>query len=333
MAATLTLTGCLSLDYNANSNDVRVVEVPVYIEDTGHAHEHDTAVDTSPPEDTAIEEEVLYAVWVDSADQPMAFNGVDIIWIIDSSGSMGSYQTQVELGIEAMMNALPIDVDWRLVIISADPEVAAQNEWSTFPGYLTPFDTLADAQDMFNESNVGSDEEGFDAFKYYVEQNPHASQWMRDDTALLVVFVSDEAEQSDDIRTADEFVTYAQGVRNDLFIASIVNLNPAMSLCNSNASNEGEEYIDAANLVGGTVIDICEEDWSAGVQDAASQVEVLEFIDLTYVPDPASIIVYYDAVEVTEGGEWEYDASLNRVNFLVLPGEGVHVEIGYVYAI
>ena len=77
--------------------DTAIVEVEIYI------------TDTSEPE----------PIWVDSFVQPSAASGVDIIWVIDPSGSMVSHRTRVLQGIADMMNALP-QVSWRLAIISAD---------------------------------------------------------------------------------------------------------------------------------------------------------------------------------------------------------------------
>ena len=81
--------------------DTAIVEVEIYVEDT------------SEPD----------PIWVDSFEQPSASSGVDIIWVIDPSGSMMQHKTRVIAGIEDMMNALP-QVNWRLIIISADQNTA-----------------------------------------------------------------------------------------------------------------------------------------------------------------------------------------------------------------
>ena len=65
------------------------VEVPVYIE-------------VEVPVGTPTEE---VEIWVDSFVQVRAVDGVDIVWVIDTSGSMNSYQSQLLTGIETMMNS------------------------------------------------------------------------------------------------------------------------------------------------------------------------------------------------------------------------------------
>ena len=88
-------------DYQVMVREPKVIteqiEVPVYIE-------------VEVPVGTPTEE---VSVWVDSFVQVMAVDGVDIVWVIDTSGSMNDYQTQLLAGIEHMMNALP-ESGWRL---------------------------------------------------------------------------------------------------------------------------------------------------------------------------------------------------------------------------
>ena len=121
-----------------------------------------------PPEQTIIQQyqqdtAVEGDVWVDSMFQKQTTNGIDIIWIIDQSGSMDNDSDRIIAGIEAMLND-SIDV---LISLFADMQ------------------TLSDG-----------DEKGFLALYNYIIYNETADWWMREDAALLVVFVSDEEEQS-----------------------------------------------------------------------------------------------------------------------------------------
>ena len=78
--------------------------------------------------------------WVDSFVQPGGVDGVDILWVIDTSGSMIVYQNRLLAGIEAMLNALPSS-DWRLAMVANHPPAAAQED--QFP--LVPGDDIVDA--------------------------------------------------------------------------------------------------------------------------------------------------------------------------------------------
>ena len=281
------------------------IEVPVYIE-------------VEVPDDPGL-------IWVDSIIQPMSVDGVDILWVIDTSGSMNRYDAELLAGIEAMLLALP-DSGWRLAMMSNDPGAASIE--AQFP--LVPGDDIADAEIMYQSMGRGGREEGFDASYEYLINNSYAQTWLRYDAALLVVFVSDEEEQSDDhFPSMDDFITWYSRLRNgSAFLSSIINIDPSVSLCNTNPYNNGDRYEEATNYLSGVVVDICSGDWSPGVADAAARLEPYEYIELTYVPIEESIRVFINgALDYN----WTYSGADNIVYFTVIPGGNDLVEVGYRY--
>jgi len=281
-----------------------VKEVEVLVEDTG-----DDAAD----------------VWVENFNQPTSVNGVDILWVIDPSGSMFDDAPRILDGISAMMSALP-PTGWRLAIIPSDwrySEVIAE-----FP--LIPGDTPEMAESMYNNVINGAFEAGFDASYGYMMNNSYAQTWMRPDAALLIVFVSDEDEQSQvHFNSTSQFVSWVTAYRESVFLASIVHLDPSVSLCNPNTLHIGDEYIDATQQLNGNIIDICSEDWSSGVSDASNQVAPYEHWDLVKTPlYNDRIYVFIDGVPNTD---WYYKPAENRIYFTVIPPARSLVEIAYYY--
>ena len=323
-AALITLlTACTSTQYSIVTGEeteiireVQVeVEVPVYVE-----VEVPVYVD-SGGEDPGV-------IWIDSFTQPMSIDGIDILWVIDRSGSMRMHDANLLAGVEAMLLALPAS-DWRLVMINAAPTHSVTN--SEFP--LVPGDDAADAADMLNTLRTAHREEGFNATYEYIVNNPYSSTWMRPDAGLLVVFVSDEEEQSDfEYPTATDFVSWYSSMRmGSVFMASVVNVEASESLCLWPPSplDIGNRYMDATNLLGGTVVDICDEDWSPGVTDATHSIEPYEKLALTHTPeDPNTIRVF---VNGALNSDWYYSTTENTVHFTVIPSAGDLVEIGYRY--
>lgn len=295
------------------------VEVPVYIEVEVPVYIEDTAVD-----DPGL-------IWVDSFVQPNTVDGIDILWVIDTSGSMYRYESQLLLGIETMLGALPA-TSWRLAMISNDPSRAVTE--AQFP--LVPGDDILDASAMYSAMGRGGREEGFDATYEYMINNPYAATWMRADAGLLVVFVSDEEEQSDDhfIDVAD-FISWYRGLRGgSVFVASIVNHDAAESLCLYTPSylDVGHRYMDATNAFGGNIIDICADDWTAGVADAAASVEPHESWPLTHTAVEDSVRVFINGVVQDPGmTTWTYSTTDNTVYFTAVPAGSALVEIGYRY--
>ena len=260
-------------------------------------------------------------IWVDSFIQPTSMEGVDILWVIDTSGSMHDDEPRLLAGIDAMMNSLPAQ-GWRLNMISNSPPHVHTD--AQFP--LVPGDTLSDAQAMFYNMKNGHYEMGFDALEAYLYHNPYANQWMRNEAALLVVFVSDEEDQSN--QTVGEFVNYYTGLRDHVYLASIVHLDPADSLCNYSSYNTGYNSIDATQQLGGVVVDICSEDWAPGVQDASAQVEPYEELKLTHRPIKNEIYVFINGVP---NYDWYYVRSDNTVYFDIVPESNDIVEVAYPY--
>ena len=266
-----------------------------------------------------------YPVWSQTYIQPSHGNGVDILWVVDPSGSMHGNWAQVVLGVEQMMLALPTNVMWRLEIIPTDMNRAINLH--SFP--ILPGDPLSTVQSHLQNNVSGHHEKGMDAVKGYLQHNLDAQQWMRQDAALLIVFVSDE-DDSSSITTTD-FITWMSFVKAEVFVTSVVNLDKAFSVCpdDYNIVDIGFNYMDLSNYYGGVVIDICSTDWSAGVTQAAHQIQMIEEIQLDYLP------VDIDHIEVLVDNllwnDWTWDIPNNKILFTTLPPEGSIITVSYNY--
>ena len=276
-------------------------------------------------------------VWVDHFFQSSTMNGIDILWIIDRSGSMNTHRDRVINGIEQMiisLNSFSVDTRWRLAIISTDSSKAALE--NQFP--LTYGSSVDDVLIMYNNIS-GTREEGFDASYEYIINNSYAATWMRNTAALLIVFVSDEEEDGDLFNDGAEYMNWLLALgRPQVHLASIVNLPLEDSLCNTNPSYVGEKYMQATQLASGIIIDICSEDWTSGVGSVADQLEPVIEHKLTHIPIQESIEVFVSGIPY-DSTKWYYEPSLNSIIFtetnsmgeVVGPPPASLVEIAYVY--
>jgi hypothetical protein len=280
---------------------------------------------------TEVETEVIILttepdpdIWIESFTQVASYEKIDILWVIDGSCSMQQHKTRLLSGIEHMMNNLPTDINWRLKMITAG-EYKWITQPTTFP--LTRGDTITDAMNMYNDLPNDGGEAGFAATKNYILDDAYASTWLRSDAAMLVVFVSDEEEQSD--ITVSEFTLWYENYRKTAYISFIGNVDPSVTLCPVVSSADvGKKYIDAANYFSGTVVDICEADWSSGVDDATQKIEPIEEWELAHVPYEHTIVVFEDGSKM-DPAEWVYDPAINIIEFVNTPPEGALIEIGY----
>ena len=188
-------------------------------------------------------------VWVERFEQPEAFDGIDIVWVLDKSCSMWDDEEEVLSGIDTMMNALPAGGAWRLNMISIDPQQSVTE--AQFP--LIPGDNAGDAWNMYQNIPNSRLEQGFLAIHDYMEYNTYAQTWMRDDAALLVVFVSDEEEQSQNFfPLADDFIDWYTRQRPNVYLASIVHDTPGPGYttdCRYSVIDYGERYLNATDLL------------------------------------------------------------------------------------
>lgn len=305
----LFLWGCS--DYSLGYEKI-VIEY-VYLEDTSNPVEVIVEV---PIEDTAADD-----IWVDSFVQPSSSSGVDIVWVVDRSGSMHNNRTKLEAGFQAMLSDLNSSWDamWRIAIISADSNDASNEQ--QFP--LLFGDTEIDAMTMLQNTG-GSREEGFKAFYSYYTGS-YAHNWMRQQAALLVIFVSDEDDQSSSMfAQPSDFVQWYSGIRSTVFLASVV---VSTTDCEPDV---GDRYMEATNLLNGIVVDICSDDWTPSVQDALQQIQPFEEWALSYVPyyGEQGIFVFIDG---SPSSDWHYDSSRNVVVFDITPNGDALVEIAYEY--
>jgi hypothetical protein len=270
----------------------------------------------------APQENIEVDIWTDSFTQVGSYENMDIIWVIDDSCSMADNDTELLAGIEAMMNNLPPDMDWRLKMITAGAYGPKQS--TTFP--LTQGATYKDALYMYSELPYDGGEAGFTSVQNYVLYDTYAQTWLRNDAALLVVFVSDEEEQSS--MTVSEFTIWYRATRETVYMASIVNIDPAQSLCSYHftSTNTGFRYMSATNNFNGNIIDICSSDWSAGVQEATSELQPSDSLNLSHLPWEDTIVVFEDG---TPHSDWYYNSLDNTVYLNAIPAEGSLVEVSY----
>ena len=300
----------------------KVVEERVYY-DTAYV---EVIIETEKEVEVIVEVPNEFPIWSQTYIQPSVGNGVDILWVVDPSGSMNSNWAQVVLGVEQMILALPTNANWRLEIITADEYRARLIQ--SFP--ILPGDSLMVAQEHLLNNVVGFTEEGLDAVKTFMSQNQDAQQWMRPDAALLIVFVSDENDYSS--QTSSSFISWLQFQRDVIYVTSIVNIDPIISLCPNDYNpnlDVGIKYIDVANHFNGTVLDICETDWSAGVAQAIQQVNSINEINLDYTPVGLDYIDVF--VDNVLWPYWTWDEPNNKIIFSVIPQEGSIITVSYNY--
>ena len=256
---------------------------------------------------------------------------LDILWVIDDSGSMNPYQhllaNQISSFFQMFLAAAP---DFNMSVIT-----------TTSP-YLhgiinsgTPMPEIALAN-MVNVGIMGSGMEqgiemAFQAFSNPTVAGP-GSNFFRDEASLIVIFVSDERDWS------PPWVTYTQffdALKPAGLFTPYAVIGDYPNGCQGNNGNVsfniefGAGYWDLVNHYNGKWYSICAQDWGLQLQNLGATLSSRATYALDY-PDPIE-----DTITVTVNGQittdWRYDPMMNAITFRPdhVPEEGKTIEIDY----
>ena len=264
----------------------------------------------------------------DVFEQPLRSSS-DILWVIDTSGSMGEEQTYLSDNFEVFVETLEdADADYQLAVITTDTP--------TFRGdIITPdmSDPVGEFQTQALAGTMGSgDEQGSEMAYQAVDSGDAApgSDFLRDRSVFSIVVLSDEPDSSRARSTEDyvDFFIAAKGGDADLFRYHAIAGDYPTPACGTAAAGNG--YYQASVLTGGTFVSICAADWSTGLTSLAlGSVSINDSFELTQEPVPRTIKVKVDGASTTVG--WEYDPLTQQLEFDkdYIPPAGSTIEISY----
>lgn len=257
---------------------------------------------------------------------------VDVLFVVDDSGSMMEEQTNLSANFESFINvALAWNADYRIGVTTTDMDSIKGSLQGT-PPVVTPDD---DVDSFIDNVLVGTNGSG-------TEQGMLAAQeaiagafkpYIRQEAQLVVIFVSDEEDQSPgmEIGYLDSWVDAKDG-QLDKFLAFAIVGDPGG--CNSAAGNAdaGMRYIKVSEMSGGAWASICNESFA----DALTAFGEGTFgpktsFPLGGFPKPNTVTVLVNGVPCEEG--WSMGGEGKTVVFdessSCLPMDGDDVSVQY----
>jgi hypothetical protein len=284
-------------------------------------------------------------------DRPM----VDILWVIDNSGSMGPYQQALAQNFATFINwALSLNTDFQIGVISTEinaPETPA-DYFNIYPGILVFYpgypkiltnQTPNLAQAFARNVNVGtccSDEQesGLHAAMMALSEPlvsaPMANGGLvREEAKLVIIMVSDEPDQSPaPVDFYVDFFKSIKGPRNDQLMDVSVIVDPGSS---------GARYRFVADATGGLSRSIDSSNWGStlsalGLDAFAARRQ----FPLSRPANPLTLRVTVDEHDgqgpqtVPEGPgpeSFSYDPETNSIVFGddAVPGRGATIQVDY----
>jgi len=298
---------------------------------------------------------------MDKTDQFVQQDGakVDVLFVVDNTASMVEEQPRLRSAMPAFVDAARArGVDLHLAVtttgIDASTNACPGGAQGGEAGRLFPVDgsrpriltlqtpDLASVlQQNVSVGQCAALEQGFEAVRRALSpplvnnaDDPRTTQpndgnlgFLRDEAALVVVFVGDEDDHSPD--SVDTYVRFlrARKGENQPQRMTLYAIAPTATGCPTSGGG-GTRYAEAAARTGGEVISVCEPDYSPLLRTVASKAfSPQDRFPLSDLPDAGSISVKVNGVAVTTG--WTYDGATNSVVFSSAPAAGAKVDIYY----
>lgn len=270
---------------------------------------------------------------------------VDVLWVIDNSGSMSEEQKIIANNIDEFLNAFaPLDIEYHMGLITTDttqPSQSGRLQGTYEDGGGTEYHYVTwimrdEAIDEFGAAVKRLDggsgaEAGLEAMHQALGE-PLASTYnhgfLRDEAFLSVIFVSDEEDQSKPISATGsipqgyiDFMVNLKGGAENVIASAIINLSQPYG------------YVEVANALGGVITRIksdfadtlAELAWySAGYQ------RKFPLEDIPVSGEPMQVKV--NGVEIQPGPTtWTYDAEHQVISFadVSIPPDGAKIEVTY----
>lgn len=243
---------------------------------------------------------------------------VDILWVIDDSGSMGDEQNALAYNFNAFIqNFITRNVDFKMAITTTDGRSGRSGQMIGDPALLTSTAAAADEAAFLNNfSNLirvgtsgSGNEVGLQTSGDFMTQ--HSSTFLRDDAYLVVVYVSDEEDHSSS--TVSSYVDGLKALKTNEGLVKVYSIVTKELVPNKQWETLGTRYIEAAALTGGTSSDI-HDDFYNTLSDMGGQIlNLLDSFPLSGVPATANISISVDGVQQNTG--WAYDSVARVITF------------------
>lgn len=279
-----------------------------------------------------------------------AFAQVDILWVLDNSGSMSDALDHVYENFSLFIDPfLSIGLDFRMGVITTDMNNPSHSGRLQGPQlWITGDSPDPEAQflEVIQQGSGGSGEErGMDAIQAALTDpllSGENNNFMREDAHLATIVVTDEDDDS--TVSSSSFASWYMGLKDDPDMVTFsafcgeapIGCFEWVSWSDGMITAEhGKDYLDAIDRIGGTWASICSDDFSDALSLLSLEASGLKdtFV-LAAVPTSIGdmeVLVNGAEVRYDNVDGWQFDWGLNAVIFYgaaIPPNEAV-IEVTY----
>lgn len=250
---------------------------------------------------------------------------VDIIWVIDNSGSMSPIQRQVIDNANLFMQDFIKNksLEWRMGLLSTD---ISEEPYLGFASYFNhtstdPVGTFGTAVRQLGTSGSGYEQ----SFDPVVKNLDKFSAFLRPNAMLIVIFVTDEEEQSN--ISAQDFLgnllKRKGGDINRLRVYGAFNARDFGCSSGTMMGYTGSPFEEAINATKGKAYKTCNPTFGSDLAKLGQEIVSISSrasIMLKNRPLTETLKVIYNSEELeagprSEGGRWFYDGESNSIRF------------------
>jgi hypothetical protein len=293
------------------------------------------------------------AVYEESFIQEI-YEEVDILWIVDNSGSMSSAISAVEQNFSYFIDSfLNVGLDFRMAAITTDMD--DPNHQGRFQGSQLVIDsTHPNPKQLFLDmvsqgANGSADERGLAAAKAALSEplvTGFNAGFLRENAALAAIVVTDEDDGS--AISPNDFANWFKGLKTDPSKVSFSAIcgDPGMGCTEwTNWSNggmitagAGTAYLDVKDQTNGAWQSICSNDFGKVLDYLSLNVSgMTDTFLLSQTPSNiAQMVVEVDGVLASYSGidGYTYSVQDNALKFhgAAIPGPGAVISVSFPYA-
>jgi hypothetical protein len=279
-----------------------------------------------------------YETWITDNFTQDEEASVDILFVVDNSGSMSSNQTNLKDNFDAFMAVfVSAGVDYQVAIITTDQSGFVGDVIT--PLTPDPITAFQDQVDLIGYHGSAIEKGLWYAYESTTTGDASSSSstgFLRETSRLVVVYISDEPDGS----TSSAYGGGSSTMTPSDYSASLLSLKSSSDLviahavagdypsgCHTNGgATFGDGYYDVVTDLGGTFMSICDDDWSITMDTLARESMAMLAFPLSDAPIEDTITVQIDSAI---SSDWIYDSAANSITFTVAPAEGSAIEITY----
>ncbi len=267
---------------------------------------------------------------------------VDILMVIDNSGSMGDNHTNLGQRFGNLFNSNLQGVDWQMAFIGICPNDNFYQLKGIDGNHQILSPQLGNPGEIFRSTISSGQGSGCSTMEFETILNminspeTHPAGFFRPDALLAIVIVTDERDTTDvkasDIITAvkDNFGEFKQ------FAAYGLIVEPGDVECDQQEPDVHYKVADLAQKTGGITGSICATDYSSIMANIGTHIEeILVYHEVMLrhanVVESSVNLTCSLSQNSIECPDWEFDAESNKILFDTPPEAGVTVQISYNY--